>query len=218
MRNAPYIRFWYCANSQITVQPLLIGTSNPGKQAELAALLADTGIPLLTPEALKLQLELQETGGSYLENAVLKARGYAHASGHWTVADDTGLEVAALGGRPGLRSARFGPSAAARRKKLVSLLGRHPRPWQARFVAVVALAGPHGELEVAEGSCEGEIIPEPRGQGGFGYDPIFLVAGSGRTMAELTMEQKNRISHRAGAVHALMPKIVQRLGHKPDSD
>lgn len=190
---------------------LLIGSSNPGKQAEIAALLARHGVSLLTPQQLGLQIEIEETGSNYRQNAALKARGYAQAAGRWTLADDTGLEVDALHGQPGLHSARFGPSAPERLARLLDELREHPRPWTARFRAVVALAGPQDELEFGSGECAGEIIPEQRGQGGFGYDPIFLVAGTGRTMAELSMAEKNQLSHRARAVQQLLPVILERL-------
>ncbi len=201
----------YCANSQTAMQSLLIGTWNLGKRAELEALLAGYGVPLLYPEQLGLELQVEETGSDYLANAQLKARGYAQASGHWTIADDTGLEVDALHGKPGALSARFAPTAPERRKKLVGLLRDHPRPWTARFMAVVALAGSRGEFAYGSGSCEGEIIPEERGAGGFGYDPIFLVNGTERTMAELPMAEKNRISHRARALNELLPSLLARL-------
>lgn len=194
------------------MQELLIGSSNPGKQAEIAALMAEHGARLLTPQRLGLELKIDETGSDYRQNAALKALGYAQAAGRWAIADDTGLEVEALDGAPGLRSARFGPTAAARRAKLLAQLRGHPRPWSARFRAVVALAGPDGELEFGMGECRGEIVPIARGEGGFGYDPIFLVAGTDQTMAELDMAAKNRISHRAQAVKQLLPRLLERLG------
>lgn len=193
------------------MQPLLIGTWNLGKRAELELLMANYGVPLLYPEQLGLELQVEETGSDYLTNAQLKARGYAQASGHWTIADDTGLEVDALLGKPGTLSARFAPTAPERRAKLLNLLHNHPRPWKARFKAVVALAGSQGEFEYGSGSCEGEVIPEERGLGGFGYDSIFLVNGTGRTMAELPMQEKNRISHRARALNELLPSLLARL-------
>lgn len=196
------------------MQSLLIGSGNPGKQAELAALLAPHGVPLLTPQQLGLQLEMDETGTDYLANAELKARGYAQASGRWTLSDDTGLEVSALDGRPGLYANRFAPTAAERRAKLLRLLNDHPRPWTAAFRATVVLAGPGGELESASASCAGEIIPQERGAGGFGYDPIFLVEGTSRTLAEMGMAEKNRLSHRARAVQQLLPRLLERLNQQ----
>jgi XTP/dITP diphosphohydrolase len=123
-----------------------------------------------------------------------------------SLADDSGLEVEALAGAPGLYSARYGSqngeklSDQDRRVYLIQNLQGKPRPWTARFHATIAIALPNGETHLAEGYCEGEIIPEERGSGGFGYDPIFLLSELGRTMAELSMEEKNRLSHRARAV------------------
>lgn len=205
------------------MQRLLLATTNPGKARELRALLAPLPLELVTPKDLGLSLQVQESGHDYLANAQLKALAFARASGLWSLADDTGLEVDALGGAPGLRSARLaGPVAsdADRRRELLRRLQGHPRPWKARFRAVVVLASPQGETTWAEGVCPGEILPEPRGEHGFGYDPLFLVEGTGKTMAELTLEEKNRLSHRARAVQALWPAL-QRLagaeGQPPDA-
>jgi XTP/dITP diphosphohydrolase len=192
-------------------QKLVIGTTNPGKQGELEALLEPLRLILITPNELGLQLQIEETGETYSENARLKALSYAQAAGLWALSDDTGLEVELLDGVPGPRSARFGPTAAARREKLVSQLSGFPRPWRAVFRAVVAIADPQGTIAEASGSCQGEILPEPRGTGGFGYDSIFLISSVGKTMAELGMAEKNVISHRARAVHALVPAIRSTL-------
>ncbi len=193
---------------------LLLATSNPGKIDELRALLAGLPHEFTSPAELGLQLEVAETGEDYTANAGLKATAYARAAGCWALADDSGLEVVALNGAPGLRSARLaGPGATdgERRQVLLAQLEPHARPWRARFRAVVALASPQGALETAEGACPGEIIPEARGSGGFGYDPIFLVDGTGRTMAELTMAEKNRLSHRARAIEAIRTILLDRL-------
>ena len=135
----------------------------------------------------------------------------------WALADDSGLEVDVLEGAPGPRSARLGAphlSDADRRHLLLEMLHPHPRPWRARFRSVVALASPEGKIDLAEGTCSGEIIAEERGTGGFGYDPIFLVPGTDCTMAELSMVKKNQLSHRARAIEALMPILKIRLGFK----
>lgn len=183
---------------------LLIATENQGKMRELRALLADLGIELITPSQRGLNLQVQETGCTYAENAALKALAYAKAAGLPALADDSGLEVDALDGAPGLHSARYHPrpgaSDADRRAYLLQNLQGFPRPWTARFHATIAIALPNGVLHFAEGYCPGEIIPQERGTGGFGYDPIFLLSDLGLTMAELSMEQKNRLSHRARAV------------------
>jgi XTP/dITP diphosphohydrolase len=186
--------------------PLLIATNNKGKVKELQDLLQDTGIAFVTPMQIDLDLDVIEDGQTYAENANKKAVAFARASGLISLADDSGLEVNALNGAPGLYSARYGStdgvklSDAERRAFLIRNLQDEPRPWTARFHATIAIAVPNGETHFAEGFCEGEIIPEERGTGGFGYDPIFLLSELGKTMAELTMEEKNRLSHRARAV------------------
>jgi XTP/dITP diphosphohydrolase len=197
---------------------LLLGTSNPGKLRELGALLHDLRITLVRPEQLDLDMTVPETGKSYAENASLKARAYARNAEMWALADDTGLEVEALGGKPGLRSARIvGPAGedSDRRAALLQELAGHPQPWKAAFVCVVALADPDGELSLARGECRGEIVPGARGTGGFGYDPLFVLEDAGRTMAELTMAEKNVLSHRARAVTALRPILLERLALRP---
>lgn len=194
---------------------LVIATGNSGKIVELRALLQHLPITLNNPHDLSLFLEIVEQNDSYSANAERKAHAYAKASGHWSLADDSGLEVDPLMGAPGLQSARLagpGHSDADRRELLLSLLQPHQRPWTARFRCVVALASPSGEIDFAEGVCEGQIISEERGHEGFGYDPIFLLKDRDQTMAELSMEDKNRLSHRARAVHAILPVLVDKLG------
>lgn len=192
---------------------LLLATNNPGKIDELRSLLASLpSLQTTTPDELGLRLEVDETGQTYAENASLKARAFALASGLPALADDSGLEVEALGGRPGLHSARIAPSAAARRRLLVSWLEGKPQPWKARFRSTLCLALPNGQLHVVEGQCLGEISPEERGSGGFGYDPIFIVDGMHRTMAELNPAEKNRLSHRAKAVDNMVAVIQRELG------
>ncbi len=178
----------------------------------MGVLLGDLPHELMTPDAFEREIMVDETGKDYAENAALKARAFAEAFGFWTLGDDTGLEVEALGGAPGLRSARLAGGDEERRRSLLMMLNDHARPWKARFVSVVALASPTGELILRQGECLGEIIPEPRGEMGFGYDPIFQLEGIGKTMAELTMDEKNRLSHRAQAVQAILPVLRDRLG------
>ena len=188
---------------------LLLATNNQGKLAELQSLLSGLNIELLSPKDLDLDIHVQERGLTYMENAVLKAAIFADAAKIWTLADDTGLEVDALGGAPGLLSARYVPEPNAtdkdRRLYLIKNLEGTPHPWKASFQCVVALVGPEGSPIVTSGSCPGDIIPEGRGHGGFGYDRIFRLEGSGLTMAELTTDQKNELSHRALAVKKLIP-------------
>jgi XTP/dITP diphosphohydrolase len=188
---------------------LLIATTNPGKIVEIQDLLEGLPFRLLLPADLSIRLEVAETGQTYAENAALKAEAYYAASGILTLADDSGLEVAALDGAPGLHSARYSPQPGAkdadRRALLLRNLTGKPQPWLARFVCAVVIAVPGGPLQFAEGECRGEILPEERGSNGFGYDPIFYLAGLGRTMAELTRAEKNTLSHRARAVQAALP-------------
>jgi XTP/dITP diphosphohydrolase len=192
----------------ITMRNLLIATNNKGKVLEIQNLLAGLELVLLTPSDLGIHLEVREDGITYGENAAKKATAFAKTSGLASLADDSGLEVDALGGKPGLHSNRFGPQPATdatRRRYLLEQLRDKPRPWTARFRATVAIAVPGIDVYITEGECEGEIIPEERGTNGFGYDPIFLFPQLGQTMAELDMEEKNRLSHRARAVMNSIP-------------
>ena len=192
---------------------LLIATNNKGKVKELQYLLEDTGIELVTPTQINLELDVIEDGKTYEENATRKAIAFANASGMISLADDSGLEVDALDGAPGLYSARYSPKPGAtdkdRRLYLLQNLQNVPRPWTARFHATIAIATPNYQLQIIEGLCQGEIIPEERGTGGFGYDPIFLLSNLGKTMAELSMEEKNRLSHRARAVLKAKPILLR---------
>ena len=198
------------------MQKLLLASGNQGKIKEIQALLAGMSLALVTPGGIGLDLDVTETGVTYPQNAAHKARVYAKASKMLTLADDSGLEVDALDGSPGIRSARFSPlpeaTDADRRDRLLEKLHPHPRPWSARFRCVVALVTPSSTLHLAEGACSGEIIPQERGTSGFGYDPIFLIAELGLTMAELSMHEKNHISHRARAVNAIRPVLEVFLG------
>ena len=185
---------------------LLIGSGNPGKQREYRELLAGLDLELITPDVLDpVPPEPEEIGRTFADNAAHKARTYAKASVLRTVADDSGLEVDALRGAPGLRSRRFfgdGASAAERNTRLLALLeGVNARG--ARFVCVTALAWPDGRALLFDGEVRGEIALAPRGEHGFGYDPLFIIAGDGRTMAELPAKEKHRISHRGLAVAKL---------------
>jgi XTP/dITP diphosphohydrolase len=187
---------------------LLIATNNNGKLIEFQELLTGLPVELVTPAQIGLDLDVVEDGLTYAENAAKKALAFAHASGLVSLADDSGLEVNALNGAPGLYSARYGSSDgkklsdAGRRHYLLGQLQHHPRPWTAHFHATLAIAVPNSTetAQLFTGDCPGEIIPEERGTGGFGYDPIFLLTELGRTMSELTMDEKNRLSHRARAV------------------
>lgn len=191
------------------MQRLLIATRNPGKLREIQSLMEGINISLVTLDMVGISTDVAETGSSYEENSALKAAAYVHLANLVTMADDSGLEVDALNGQPGIRSARFLPlpnaSDADRRSYLLDLLKAYPRPWTAHFHCTVAIAAPPGRIYYAQGNCPGEIIPTERGTNGFGYDPIFLIPGTGLTMAELNMTEKNMLSHRARAVKAALP-------------
>ena len=183
---------------------ILLASQNSGKLREIQAILHDLPIQILTPADLGIQLDVAETGSTYAENAALKSKAYADICGCITLADDSGLEVDALNGAPGLYSARYAPAPNAtdadRRAYLLENLVGQPHPWTARFRATIAITLPSGETHFANGACDGEIIPQERGEGGFGYDPVFYIAEKDATMAELAEDEKNRISHRARAL------------------
>ena len=195
------------------MKTLLIATNNPGKIAEITAILAPLPLKLITPIDLGLTLSIPEDGRSYFENAYKKAAAFAQASGLPTLADDSGLEVEVLGGAPGVHSHRYlaNPSATdeQRCRALLNQLSAYLRPWKAAFHCEVVLCDANELVLRSHGICPGEIIPEFRGENGFGYDPIFLVEGTSQTMAELTDEQKNRISHRAKALQAAWNDLLR---------
>lgn len=179
---------------------LVLATGNPGKAAELSALLPGlelTAVPLDTPE---------ETGGTYAENALIKARAAARATGLAALADDSGLEVRALDWGPGLHSARVAPGQDRSSWLLERMRDTDDR--SARFVAALAVAWPDGRELVREGLCQGTIARAPSGDEGFGYDPVFVPLGFDRTFAELSSEVKNSISHRAAAARALLEALA----------
>jgi XTP/dITP diphosphohydrolase len=178
---------------------LVIATGNAGKLREYRDLLADAGVELVAFDS-----EIDEVGESYAENARLKAEAALARSGLPSLGDDSGLEVDALGGFPGIRSARLGPTQKERTAELLRRLEGVPQPWHARFVCVIALAVPGQETRFFEGECRGEVVPEWRGEAGFGYDPIFLVPGTRKTFGEMPPEEKRRYSHRARAARALL--------------
>ncbi len=204
-------------------ETLVVATSNRGKLEELKALLA--GLPLeVRPvsEVLPEPPRVNEDGATFTENAVKKARAVSLATMSLTLADDSGLEVELLDGRPGVKSARFAHDRATDAENNAALLAAlgafepgeaHDKGLHARFRCVLALIDPFtsgGEPQTVEGVCDGTITRAPRGSGGFGYDPLFVVDGSDKTMAELTDEEKNRVSHRGRALAALRP-IIERV-------
>jgi XTP/dITP diphosphohydrolase len=200
------------------VRRLVVATKNAGKVRELRALLGELPLELLAAEAMP---EVEETGVTFAENAVLKARAAAAWSGEWALADDSGLEVDALDGAPGVYSNRFAgekTTEADRNRRLLELLREVPPERRtARYRAAVALAAPDGRLWVTEGACEGVIVDEARGEHGFGYDPHFYLPEHGRTMAELNPQVKNRISHRARALAAAREVLDRLCGGEPPS-
>ena len=191
---------------------LLIATNNPGKLREYQEILAGLSVELVSPVNAGLTLDPEETGSTFEENAIIKARVFAQASGLLTLADDSGLEIDALNGEPGVYSARYGNTTKkdhqGRYQLVLEKLTNIPSEKRtARFKCVVALATGERLVGTADGAVEGVITFAPKGEGGFGYDPIFFVSEFDRTMAELTSDEKNSISHRGRAVHAAMPMI-----------
>ncbi|TMG30692.1 MAG: RdgB/HAM1 family non-canonical purine NTP pyrophosphatase [Chloroflexi bacterium] len=178
---------------------LVIASGNAGKLREYRDLLSGAGVELVAFDS-----EVEEVGETYAENARLKAEAARSRSGLPAIGDDSGIELEALGGFPGIRSARLGPNQKERTAELLRRLEGVPRPWKARFVCVIALAAPGREMRFFEGECTGEVVPEWRGEAGFGYDPIFLVPGTGKTFGEMPPEEKRKHSHRAAAAKALL--------------
>jgi XTP/dITP diphosphohydrolase len=201
------------------MRSLLLGTRNPGKVKEIASILADSGWSFSSLQEFPDVGEAEENFVTFAENAIAKARFYAVATGLCALADDSGLEVEALGGAPGVFSARYAgtnASDADRRVLLLSELSKTADPdRRARFVSVVAIASPNGEvLNVSDGICEGTITFAPRGTGGFGYDPLFVPEGYNQTFAELPDTVKNLISHRARALTRTR-EFLSQLDHPP---
>ena len=188
---------------------VVLATANQGKLQEIAAILSDLRISFLSLASLRGYVLPIESGATYAENASTKARAAARFAGAWALADDSGLEVEAIGGQPGPHSSRFlGPAATDRERNqriLEMLEGIPAEQRKARYECVVALAGQEGELFLTHGSCEGFIAQVPHGDEGFGYDPIFIVPDHGVTMASLPRDIKNRISHRARALEKTKP-------------
>lgn len=192
------------ASRSAVLRELLIATTNPGKLNEIRMLLEGAPVHLRTLREFAGADEPEETGRTFAENAVLKARAYAAMTGVATVAEDSGLEIDALGGEPGIHSARYpGATYADKFANLYARLTGYPRPWTARFVCELALVDEAGTLLfTARGTVEGEIAPEPRGDRGFGYDPIFYYPPYGRTLGEVEGAEKLAVAHRGKAFSA----------------
>ena len=183
---------------------VIVATGNPGKLAELKDYLQVLDWTLALKPA---DIEVEETGKTFIENARLKASEVAKRTGKWAIADDSGLSVLALGGAPGVYSARYGDSDADRINRVLKELGDE-RDRRAEFVCAIALSRPDGTIALeTEGRCPGSILTEGQGAGGFGYDPIFYVTTQGKTFAEMTHTEKERYSHRGIAFDQLMPQL-----------
>lgn len=195
---------------------ILLATRNPGKLREVRDFFSDLGLEVVGMEELPDARDVVEDGSSFLENARKKAHALASDFGCLALADDSGLEVDALGGLPGVRSARYAGEGATDeqnyRKLLEALKDVGPGERRARFRCVIVLATPDGQEWVSEGKWEGEIALAPRGRGGFGYDPVFLLPEQGKTVAELSLEEKNKISHRAQALRGIRKVLEELLG------
>jgi XTP/dITP diphosphohydrolase len=192
---------------------LLLATNNQGKARELKELLRELPLKLVLPGELGISAEVDETGATFEENASLKATALAKRSGLLSLADDSGLEVEALGGEPGPLSARYAGEGASDRERVDYLLAKLKGVlWEkrtARFRCVLAIAEPEGEVELCSGECHGFVAFEPKGERGFGYDPIFYFPGLDKTMAELPLDIKNRVSHRGNAAWEAV-KVLRR--------
>lgn len=194
----------------MNLSKIIIGTNNGHKVREIQEIL--DGFEFVTPQEIGLNLDIEETGETFLENAIIKAKAFSQASGLPALADDSGLVVDALDGAPGVHSHRYSPKPNAsdsdRRAFLLENLKNKERPWTARFCcAAVIYDSDSKKLVSATGKCEGVIIPDERGSGGFGYDPVFLIPDTGLTLAEMSEEQKNAISHRGNAMRALKENL-----------
>ncbi len=197
------------------IKEILLATNNQGKVKEMKSILADLGIDVFSLKDKGIDIDVEEDGNTFEENAIKKAKEIAEVSGMITVSDDSGLEVYALGLRPGIYSARYAGEGATSDmlcEKILSEMENIPNDERgARFVSVVAIVYPDGETLTLRGECEGVIIHEKRGDGGFGYDPVFYIENKGQTFSEMPMEEKNKISHRAKAFFKLKEHLKQQI-------
>ena len=191
----------------------VLATHNPGKLKEMADILSSLGVEVVSPSDLGVDVEVEETGATFAENAMLKARAICEASGLPAIADDSGLCVDALNGGPGVYSARYGgeglDDAGRTRLLLENMRGQTTRA--AHFACAIACVFPNGDELTAEGRCDGAIAFAPMGEGGFGYDPVFLVPEKGKTFGQLTAEEKSAISHRGRALREFSAKLATYL-------
>lgn len=200
-------------------QKFVLATHNPGKIREMSAILSRFGVEVVTPRELGITVDVEETGTTFAENSMLKAKAICAAAGMPAIADDSGLCVDALNGGPGVYSARYGgeglDDTGRYRLLLENLRGAKTR--QAHFACAVACAFPNGDELTAEGQCPGTIAYAPMGEGGFGYDPVFLVPELRKTFSQLTAEEKDQISHRGKALAAFAEKLETYLNEHPSN-
>ena len=197
------------------MEKVILATNNEGKIRELSSLISGESWEFISPAAAGIELDVEETGRTFEENAVIKAKSYAKASNLPAIADDSGLEVDALNGDPGVFSARYaGPDASDNKRNEFLLFNLANVPWEkrtARFRCVIAIAFPEDRLILCKGECPGIIAFEPKGENGFGYDPVFYLPELGKSMAEISLEEKNRISHRAKAARKAQEFLTDLL-------
>lgn len=188
-------------------RPLILASSNSGKWREFSTFF-QLHAPAWELRPLPAELTVEESGSTFAENALLKAKAVAESLGEWAIADDSGLAVAALGGAPGIHSARYAPDDAARIQRLLREMEGIPNR-QATFHCAIAVVDPQGQVQaLVEGLCHGEILTQPRGEGGFGYDPLFWVPEVGLTFAEMSPAQKEAVGHRGQALRALKEQLL----------
>ena len=190
-------------------EKFVLATHNPGKLAEMKAILSGLGVEVISPAEAGIEVDVEETGATFAENAMLKAKAVCAAAGLPAIADDSGLCVNALNGGPGVYSARYGGEELDDRGRCMLLLNsmRGQSTRVAHFACAVACVFPNGDTLEAEGRCDGAIAFAPLGEGGFGYDPVFLIPGKGKTFGQLSPEEKSAISHRGKALAAFSEKL-----------
>ena len=193
----------------------VLASANPGKIREMREILTELGLEVTTREELGIDIDVEETGATFFENALLKAEAICAASGLPAIADDSGIMADALGGAPGVYSSSYGGERLSDSERCDFLLEKLENREQrgAKYVCSIICKFPDGEVLAAEGECRGEITTSPRGPGGFGYDPVFMIQGTGKTMAELSKEEKNAVSHRGKALrefaHILKESLIK---------
>ena len=191
----------------------VMASNNEDKLKEMREILSELGFSVISQSEAGVSLDVEETGETFHENAYLKAEAAMKAAGMPAIADDSGLIVTALNGQPGVHSKRYGGEGLSDNDRVVLLLKNmiNKEHRAAKFVSAIVCVFPNGDIISSEGGCEGSILFEPRGHGGFGYDPVFFVSEIGKSMAELTLQEKNRVSHRGRALQEFEPKLSEYL-------